>query len=105
MKKLLAGVLALSLVGAASAAPAQSLSVQVGPDRHHEQRYERHDDRRRYEQNRRQYERRYYSRQRSYYGNRCNPRYEEVVRDPYTGRRVCVNRQEHRSFLSFNVRF
>lgn len=59
----------------------------------------------RYERNREHYERRYWSRQRQFYYNQCNPRYEEARTNPRTGRRVCVDRREYRTFLEFNLRF
>jgi hypothetical protein len=48
---------------------------------------------------------RYFSRLPSYYPGRCN-RYDEiVVRDPYTGRRVCMPRYDYNRFrIILNIR-
>lgn len=102
MKKLItAAIVAASLMGSTAA-------VAQHYDRQHDRRYEqRHDDRNdRYlrDERRRTYERRYYSQQPTYWPRRCDLRRQEVVRDPYTHRRVCVDRNQHRSFLTFSFR-
>lgn len=100
MKKILAVISAIAVLGASTAATAQSFSITI-QDRY-EQNYRQPDrfDRYVYERE----ARRFYARQQSYYSGRCERR-DVIVRDPYTGRLVCVNRHEYRVFLRNQPRY
>lgn len=95
MKKLAIAAMASLLLISNAPAQAQSLSVTIGAQDH---RYEQRRDHHRYD--RRDYERRerrFYSQQPTYWRGRCRG-YDIVVRDPYTNRIVCANRDQHRQF-------
>jgi len=95
MKKLAIAAMASLLLISSAPAQAQSLSVTIGAQDH---RYEQRRDHHRYD--RRDYERRerrFYSQQPTYWRGRCRG-YDIVVRDPYTNRMVCANRDQHRQF-------
>ena len=90
MKKLLVALAAVVALGSATA-QAQSVSIRVGE----QPRYEHYQDRS-YNYERRSADRRFFARQPSYYrGSRCH-RWDIVIRDPYTSRLVCVNKEEYR---------
>lgn len=90
MKNTLAILSALALLGAASATTAQEFSITFGTQDHrYEQNYNRRIERE---------HRRFYAHQPSAWRNQC-PRYEVLVRDPYTGRRVCIDRWEYRDHV------
>lgn len=95
MNKLAIAASAALLLITSAPAQAQSLSVTIGAQDH---RYEQRRDHHRYD--RRDYERRerrFYSQQPTYWRGRCRG-YDIVVRDPYTNRMVCANRDQHRQF-------
>jgi hypothetical protein len=105
MKKILAVISAIAVLGASTAATAQSVTFSIQTQDRYERdyRYRDHQDRfDRYVQEREA--RRWYAMQRSYYRGRCE-RHDIVVRDPYTGRRVCVDRYEYRVFLRNQPRY
>lgn len=92
MKNTLAIIAAVALLGAGTAANAQSWSITFGSQDRYERdyRYRDHRDDREI--------RRWYANQRSYWSGRCY-RNDVVLRDPYTGRRICVNAREYDRFV------
>lgn len=103
MKKLAIAAMASLLLISSAPVQAQSLSVTIGTQDHrYEQRrdHPRYDRRDHHRYDRRDYERRerrFYSQQPTYWRGRCRG-YDIVVRDPYTNRMVCANRDQHRQF-------
>jgi len=94
MKKTLAILSAIAILGAGTAAAAQSWSITIGTQ--HERDYHYRDPFDRYVYQREL--RRWYAMQPSYYRGRCE-RSDVIVRDPFTGRIVCVDRREYRRIV------
>lgn len=120
MKKLLIGALALAVVAGAVPAQAQvsgGITVTLGRPSYdnnygYDNRYGYNNDSYRYNRGHR-YDRtrrgneylyyRYFQRQPSAYGNQCGVRWDVLVRDPYTGRLVCMDRSEYERY-TYEVR-
>lgn len=105
MKKILAVISAIAVLGASTAATAQSFSFSIQTQDRYERDYRYRDHQDRFDRYVHQRElRRWYAMQPSYYRGRCE-RYDVIIRDPFTNRIVCADRREYQRIVREQRRY